>query len=337
MEIKNKEIVWGAFVLLLGFFVPMSVFYFLGDFNRVSGSSSFFYFSNKNNTATLKNTKSVELVFVGDIMLSRGVEESISKNFNGDFSFLFNNVDFLKEADIAFGNLEGPISLAGKDVGSVYSFKFNPDVLNVLYEAGFDVLSVANNHIADWGKEAFEENIFRLKNKGILPVGGGMDFEDASAVKILERDGVKIGFVGFSDVGADWFLAGADSSGILSIKNNFEDIIKRASRGVDVLVVSFHFGEEYKNKSNERQKYLARTAIDNGAKIVVGHHVVQEIESYNGGVIAYSLGNFIFDQNFSEETMRGLVLKVYLLDNEIVAVKQLKTKLNKFYQPELTN
>jgi poly-gamma-glutamate synthesis protein (capsule biosynthesis protein) len=304
------------------------------------GPPSLVYLSNQASLGSVLTTPSVSLLFVGDIMLSRGVEKSVLENNDGDFSFLFKKTDFIKEADIAFGNLEGPISLAGRNLGSLYSFRFKPDALDALKNAGFDVLSVANNHSVDWGEEAFEENIFRLKNEEILPIGGGVNREDASRVKIIKKDGLKIGFLGFSDVGPDWFEAKKNKAGILTVKKNvFEPLIYDASQKADVLIVSLHFGEEYEKSHNERQEYLARLAIDNGAKIVIGHHphVIQKIEEYKNGIIAYSLGDFVFDQDFSEKTMEGLVLEVFLDGKEIIATKKNKVKLNQFFQPESVN
>ena len=280
----------------------------------------------------------INLLFAGDIMLDRGVESSILKNGNGDFSFIFSKADFLKKADIVFANLEGPISDKGQDAGNTYSFRFRVDVADALRQAGFDVLSLANNHMADWGKEAFEDTFGWLERSGVIGIGAGRNKKEASEVKILESNGLKIGFLAFSDVGPNWLGATASSSGVLLASvQNFDEIIKNASEKTDALAVSFHFGKEYQKVSNARQKYLARRAIDNGAKIVVGHHphVAQEIEKYKDGVIAYSLGNFIFDQYFSEDTMSGMVLEIELEGKEIKSVVPKTVKLNKFFQPEL--
>jgi poly-gamma-glutamate synthesis protein (capsule biosynthesis protein) len=176
-----------------------------------------------------------------------------------------------------------------------------------------------------------------LDRRDIATVGGGFDREDAEHVKIIEKEGIKIGFVGFSDVGPRWMEADDDLSGILLVDDDFEDIIKRGASQVDYLVVSLHFGNEYEAEASERQKKLARLAIDAGAKIIVGHHphVIQEVERYKDGVIAYSLGNFIFDQNFSEETMKGLILKISANEDKITNVETIATKLNENFQPEL--
>lgn len=290
------------------------------------------------NAFSEKNADSEEtsLLFVGDIMLDRGVKNSVDKNGGGDFSFLFKQADFLKKSAILFGNLEGPISDKGKDLGNLYSFRARPKALIALKKAGFNALSVANNHIGDWGRDAFEDTIARLKQSKILPVGGGMNAVDATQPKTIKANGLKIGFLGFSDVGPNWIRATQDAAGILIADENLSGIIKEASLKTDALVVSFHFGEKYQKRHNKRQETLSRAAIDNGAKIVVGHHphVAQDTEKYNGGFIAYSLGNFIFDQNFSEDTMSGAVLKVTLAKNGNIKSTAMKTiKINDFYQP----
>lgn len=284
-----------------------------------------------------KRPEITSLVFTGDIMMDRGVENSVLLNADGDFSYLFKNVDFIKEADIAFGNLEGPVSGKGQDLGSANSFRFEPESLDALVGAGFDVLSVANNHAGDWSSEAFEDSLKRLSEEGVLAIGGGENGEEAISVKVVEKNGLKIGFLGFSDVGPDWFKAGESKPGVSVVGDDFGFLVGQAANQVDVLVVSMHFGEEYEKISNDRQKYLARLAVDNGAKIVIGHHshVVQEVESYKGAVIAYSLGNFVFDQNFSEETTRGLVLRIFLSGYDIAAVERKTIKINKSFRPEL--
>ena len=277
------------------------------------------------------------LVFVGDIMMDRGVEDSVKLHAGGDFSFLFKNVSFLSDADIAFGNLESIVSDKGEDLGSAYSFRADPDSLKALVDAGFDVLSVANNHSGDWGREAFEDSLERIKKEGILYVGGGMNGEESVEVKIIEKNGLKLGFLGFSDVGPNWLKAGDGRSGISVVGDDFGFLVGQAARQVDALVVSVHFGEEYENTSNERQKYLAHLAVDNGAKVVIGHHphVTQEIENYKGAIVAYSLGNFIFDQNFSQDTMRGLALEIYFSGRDITAVERKEITINKSFRPSL--
>ncbi len=278
-----------------------------------------------------------KIYFVGDMMLTRGVESSVNKNFGGKFSELFKNVPELKEADILFGNLEGPISENGNNVGSKYSFRLKPAVLPVLKETGFDVLSFANNHIGDWNVRAFNDTLANLKEYNILFTGAGENKDIAETPTIIEKNGIRFGFVGFSDVGPNWMEATNEKSGILLAKDpNYSSIIKKAKEICDFLIVSIHFGEEYKPEHNIRQEKLAHLAIDSGADIIIGHHphVEQDIETYQGKTIIYSLGNFIFDQYFSEETMRGMVYMLTFENKELREAKKMISILNKKYQLE---
>lgn len=278
------------------------------------------------------------LAFVGDIMLARAVRSKVLEHGQGDYHWLFEGVGELKQADILFGNLEGALSDQGRNVGSIYSFRMDPAALPALVDAGFDVLSVANNHAGDWAKAAFDDTVKRLTEAGLVAVGGGANKGEAARVKIVERGGLKVGFLAFTDVGPKWLAATADQSGILLASDpEFKTIVAQAAEQVDVLVVSFHFGDEYQPKPNARQKFLAESAIDAGAKIVAGHHphVSQPVERYHGGVIAYSLGNFVFDQYVRQDTMRGTVLYVKLLGTEIIDVTTKTATLNQNYQPQL--
>ncbi len=279
----------------------------------------------------------VTLIFGGDIMLDRGVRNSVNKNFNGDYSALFEKLVILKRPDIAFANLEGPTSDVGVDRRNLYSFRMDPSTVPALRGAGLSIVSVANNHVGDWGRDAYSDTLVRLKENEILYTGGGQNETEAEQPTIIEKYGMKIGFLGFSDVGPDSMKAGDDKAGLLLASNpRFDEIVANASKQVDYLVVSFHFGNEYEAKRNQRQEYLAHKAVDAGAKIVIGHHphVIQDTEVYKDGFIVYSLGNFIFDQGFSEETMQGLLLEMKLWRDGDMSIKKNILKLNKFFQPD---
>ncbi len=281
---------------------------------------------------------SVSLIFVGDIQMDRGVRTQVEKNFGGNYNSFLSTVPLIKSSDIAFGNLEGPISDKGSNHGSAYSFRMDPQVAPALAGAGFDVLNIANNHAGDWGKEAFVDTLERLTRAGIAYTGGGMTRSEAEKPTIITREDTRIGFLGFSDVGPSWLTVGSSTPGILLASDPRRDtIISEAKRQVDMLVVSFHFGDEYQRNPSERQRTLARKAIEAGADIVTGHHphVVEGTELYNGGLIAYSLGNFIFDQAFSPETMEGLALSVRLTDGSITTIEKYLVTLNEHFQPQL--
>jgi LAS superfamily LD-carboxypeptidase LdcB/poly-gamma-glutamate capsule biosynthesis protein CapA/YwtB (metallophosphatase superfamily) len=277
------------------------------------------------------------LYFVGDIMLDRAVKTSVTKNFGGDYSKLFANVGELAQSDILFANLEGDVSDTGNNVGSIYSFRMNPIVLPAIKQAGFDIVSFANNHVGDWNMAAFKDSLARLADNGILKTGAGFTKSEAETPTIIEKNGTKFGFIGFSDVGPNWLAATDTTPGILLATDpRLPTIVANAKKQVDVLIVSFHWGIEYKTVHNARQETLAHTAIDNGADMVIGHHphVMEDIETYNGHPIVYSLGNFIFDQYFSKDTMHGMVFEATFQGKNIIDTKHKVVELNPFYQPK---
>lgn len=286
----------------------------------------------------IKDPDFVDLTFAGDIMLDRGVKNSVRKNFNNDYSQLFAKVnfpDFLKDSDVFFANLEGPASDQGTDMHNLYSFRMDPNVVPALAGVGVDVLSVANNHVGDWGRDAYADTLSRLKENEIQYAGGGNNETEAETPVIIEKYGMKIGYLAFSDKGPDWMAATTDQAGLLLASNpRFDEIIQNAAKQVDDLVVSFHFGEEYQTTHNARQELLAHKAVDDGAKLVIGAHphVPEDTEVYKNSYIAYSLGNFIFDQSWSPATMQGMILNIKLgRDGSITAQKD-TVKLNSAFQ-----
>ena len=251
---------------------------------------------------------SLELLFVGDIMLDRGVEAQIKKNNDWRWPFL-KIANTLQKADLVFGNLESQISDKGEKIGTIYSFRAKPAAVESLIYAGFDVISVTNNHSFDYGKEALDDSIHRLKIAGIAT---------SPVTKMLDE--TTISFLAYKQ----WEL-----------KQSWQDDIKNATG--DIVVVSIHAGEEYSKEPTIFQKNFAKDAIEAGADLVVGHHphVTQPVEQYKNGWIAYSLGNFVFDQDFSAETMQGLMLKVLVEDKKIKEVISLQTIINSSFQTEL--
>ena len=305
---------------------------FLSDlfYNRVPYDLTVNVSQPTNIELTKKEPPAISLIFVGDIMLDRGVRAKIEKVGNNDFRFPFLKIaNILNEADIVAGNLEGSLSDKGKEVGNLYSFRMPLQSLGGLTFAGFDVLFLANNHLGDWGEKALEDTVLNLRNVGILPVGAGVDLEKAYVPKIAEIKGVKIAFLAFSD----FFVPGV----ALAKEEKIKSAVNEAKALADLVVVVFHFGDEYSKEPNKRQKLLAQLAIGAGADLVIGFHphVVQPLEVYHGKYIAYSLGNFVFDQNFSKETMIGGLLKVFLKGKDIISAALYEVRLNNNFQPEL--
>jgi poly-gamma-glutamate synthesis protein (capsule biosynthesis protein) len=298
----------------------------------------------------IKDPNFITFAFAGDMMLDRGVKNSVIKNFNNDYSQIFEKSkelgDIFKKSDIVFANLEGPVSDEGVDQKNLYSFRMDPSVIPALKSVGMIILSVANNHMADWGRVAYADTLSSLKENEILYTGGGINKEEAETPTIIEKYGIKIGFLGFSDKGPDYMKADIDKAGVLLASDpDFDNIIKNAAKQVDYLIVSFHFGEEYQTKHNARQELLAHKAIDDGAKIIIGHHphVTEDFEVYSPkgcaqsscvGYIAYSLGNFAFDQSWSKPTMQGMILEIKLYNDGSMTVQKDATQQNSVFQIE---
>ena len=291
----------------------------------------------------LVDEKPITLLFVGDIMLDRGVENIWQNYQNSRYPFL-NVVDEIRKADIAFANLEGSISENGKNQKIKYSFRFDPSSVEGLKFAGFDVLSLANNHSFDWGREALEDTVNILRGNDILPVGAGINYLEANSPAIKNVAGAKIAFFAYENIEpnskydeATKDLAGKSSFNLERVKNEISAI--KQLKIADMAIVSMHWGEEYQLRSNKFQQEIGRALVEAGADIIIGHHphVIQEIERYKNGWIAYSLGNFIFDQNFSEETMKGLMLKVKIQNKKIVEIEPVEIKINDSFQPEIKN
>ena len=290
---------------------------------------------------TPEEEKPLTMIFVGDIMLDRGVEAIVNNYDNYRYPFL-KTFDVLKSADLAFGNLEGPISDGGQKQGSIYSFRFEPQVVEGLKFAGFDVLSLANNHILDYGREALGNTISILEENSINSIGAGDNYLEANNPLIKEIGGVKIAFLGYALMNPKGYEASKDYSGTSSFElERVENEVKtfKALGIADIVVISFHWGEEYQTRSNKKQQEIGRVLAEAGADLIVGHHphVVQELERYKNSWIAYSLGNFIFDQNFSEETMSGLILRAEIQDKKIKTVEPIEIKIDSSFQPQLQN
>jgi len=291
------------------------------------------------------NKEEITLMLVGDIMLDRGVEYMVEKYDDGDFKFPFLKIaDELKKADILFGNLEGPISDKGTKVGSIYSFRNDPKAIEGLSYAGFDVISLANNHAFDYGREALEDTFLRLKTAGIDYVGAGFNEGEAyggSTPVIKEIEGTKIGFLAYTNLGPETWKATERNSGIAWInENDFEKIkkdIENAKSQADILIVSLHSGEEYLSELTQFQIEFSKAAIDSGANIIIGHHPhdIQRNEKYKDCWIFYSLGNFVFDQAFSEKTMQGQIVEVLIENGKIKEVIPKEVKINNYFQPEV--
>jgi poly-gamma-glutamate capsule biosynthesis protein CapA/YwtB (metallophosphatase superfamily) len=276
----------------------------------------------------------VSLLFVGDIMLSRSVGDYMLRH--NDWLWPFAKVASITAgADLTFGNLETTISTRGAVNGCGYCFRSDPRVLAGLTKAGFDVMSVANNHIWDYGPQAFTDTLGALATADISPVGGGRDETEARTAVVREVRGTRIAYLAYTNMLPAAAQAGPSKAGVAPWNmDNMKQDISAARARADVVIVSFHTGTEYQTVHNPDQESIYQAAVDDGADLVIGTHphVVQEVLPYKHGWIAYSLGNFVFDQDWSTATTRGLAIQATIKDKKVGQVQLLPVNISKAYQ-----
>jgi poly-gamma-glutamate synthesis protein (capsule biosynthesis protein) len=189
-------------------------------------------------------------------------------------------------------------------------------VVEGLQFAGFDVMTVATNHAKNCGSvgcwdDALLDSIANLSAAGILPVGGGATLAEARALVVVEHNGVRFAFLGATTVGAEMWATETEPGTNPLVSRNVIADIEAARRQADVVIVLAQWGSEYTSNPNWDQFYLAEDMMNAGATLVIGNqaHWVQAVEVFPNGVVAYGLGNFVFDQGWSTETQQGVVFE----------------------------
>lgn len=288
--------------------------------------------------AVKEQPRSYSILFVGDIMLDRDVRFVTEKS--GDWRWPFLRIGSLtNSADITVANLEGPISDRGKKQSSMYAFRFDPRSVQGLKYAGFDLVSLANNHMWDYGADALKDTLAYLSSASIAYSGAGSNYQSAHDATILEiGDGTKIAFLSYTDIIVPEARTFASGVGVTFFDElQMQKDIATAKERADLVVAMFHMGDEYKPFHNQKQDKIFKKAVDSGADLVIGHHphVIQDDVLYGQAQIFYSLGNFVFDQNFSKETMEGLAVKVNIYDKKITSSEKIKFNISPSHQPYL--
>lgn len=275
--------------------------------------------------ATISAERKVTLLATGDVMLGRSVNFQSFQKKDWRWPFL-KTADFLKKADLTFINLESPLvtDCPLTQEGMI----FCGDLKNIegLVFAGVDIANLANNHTANYQQRGLETTIGTLSLNGILPVG-------VNGLVIKEIKGIKFAFLGYNDVSLP-------QSGIADVdEEKIKKEINEAREKAEVVIVAFHWGQEYVDQPNQRQKYLGYLAVDAGADLVIGNHPhwIQPIEIYKGKLITYSHGNFIFDQMWSLKTKQGVVGQYIFIDQQLADVQYFPVLINDYGQPILIN
>jgi hypothetical protein len=293
-------------------------------------------------TSNGKATSTATFLAVGDIMLSRNVALAMQNAENIDYPFL-GMTDVLHGTNFNFANLESPFTDMGNlkqmdshargtpcvpgcpcdfkgGVIGGHSLIFGAPCLYApgLKDYNFQIINLANNHAFDQGLEGLDYTTSMLSELNIQHEGTGDNLDQAWTPAVVTANGIKICFVG-----ASYSSINDGGKATNNYVSRIQDVVRlklaiqNAKVECDFVVATMHAGTEYTRNPNDEQTTFAHAAIDDGADIVIGAHPhwVQTVEKYNGKYIFYSLGNFIFDQNFSQDTMEGLTLKITVSKN----------------------
>jgi poly-gamma-glutamate capsule biosynthesis protein CapA/YwtB (metallophosphatase superfamily) len=217
----------------------------------------------------------------------------------------------LRRADIAFGNLESAVSRRGEPFPKQYNFRGTPAALAGLRRhSGIDVLNLANNHVGDYGPTALLDTVRNVERLGMRAVGAGPGLGRALQPQVVERLGLRVAFVGFSNILPFEFAAEQGRPGVAwATPEAVAEAVRTARRSADVVVATFHWGIEKAPYETAEQAELARIAAGAGAQLVIGAHphVLQPLRRTGSALVAYSLGNFVFGAHSPETAATGVL------------------------------
>ena len=211
---------------------------------------------------------------------------------------------WLRAADISFGNLESAVSRRGTPFPKQFNFRGTPAALAGLRRhTGMDVLNLANNHVGDYGPQATLDTVRGVERQGMKAVGAGRDLRRALAPQLVERMGLRVAFVGFSNIAPAEFAATDDTPGTAwATPESIASAVQAARRRADIVVATFHWGIEKQTLESADQRALADAAVQAGAQLVIGAHphTLQPVRRQGAALIAFSLGNFVFGAQSTE-------------------------------------
>lgn len=266
-----------------------------------------------------KDSEEISLLVTGDVSLARSVNFQIQKRNNPNYIFE-DMAEVLKNSDLTLINLESPLIENCPLTNEGMIFCSNATNAEGLMKAGITTASLANNHIKDHGQEGIVETNNTLNNYGIQPINQG-------EYAIWNIKGINLAIIAFDLV---WHTV----EEIELIK-----AVKNAKDQADIVVVFFHWGNEYTINPTKSQRNIAHLMIDSGADLVIGNHPhwVQTVEIYRDNLIVYSHGNFVFDQLWSEETKEGIIGKYFFNSQHLIEAEFLPIYINSLFQPTIAD
>lgn len=282
------------------------------------------------------NEKSIlKLTFIGDVFPANlpyhngfGVAGEFNKHFGKEWES-----DITKkfsESDFVIGNLESPLIYDSNS--HLNSFSGSHSFAKYLKESGINVLSIANNHILEKGPEGFDSTMEILKKNGLKVIG--IQENLGTKIEYIEKNNIVVGIAAFNDIHDNNY---PNLYSVFSEKQILEAL--KEMKKADFKVLVFHWGNEYVNIPSYKQKQLAYTFIENGADIIIGHHphVIQPVQRHKGGLIFYSLGNFLFDMIYAQNVRLGMCAEITLSKPKKIEYNVFPTYLSKNYSPSVFN
>jgi poly-gamma-glutamate synthesis protein (capsule biosynthesis protein) len=281
----------------------------------------------------------VSMTWAGDIIMARLVHVKMVEY--GDWAAPFRTIyPELTWADVTISNLETSLSdsYVTPTDPTTFDFKTDTPAIAGLQLAQIDVLSRANNHSFNFGVIAMEDTTAVLDAAGIKHFGMGHHLGEARAAVVIELGGVTYALLGYNGISDDWDGATWESAGTSPMIDWMvvEDIQREVANG-HIVIPFFHWGTEYVYDPTEEQRYFAHVAIEAGAAMVMGSHPhwVQAVETYMGRPIVYSLGNFVFDQEWSLETKQGMLAHVWMQGDKPLKIDLVPVLIEDYHKPRL--
>jgi poly-gamma-glutamate synthesis protein (capsule biosynthesis protein) len=291
--------------------------------------------------ALAATTATFDMLVAGDIILGRGVNNKMVAYH--DYLYPFRKVrDEFMRADWRVANLECTITdlVSPPTDPLTFTFVTSKRAVEGLVYAGIQTVSVANNHADNAGVNAFVDMLNTLHESQITTCGGGKNLAEARQPAIQTVEGTRIALLGYNEIPPGGPYAHANSPGVTPVDlTTLPQEIAAARQQADLVIPFFHWGIEYTKDPTTTQQQAARLAIDSGADMVLGSHPhwVQAIESYKGRLIIYCLGNFVFDQDWSRETLQGCMLHLYWRGTTLAGMRFVPYLIKDRCQPNLVS
>ena len=287
-------------------------------------------------------TGTVRLMAVGDVMLAQSIGRRIVRD--GLLAPWAKVKPYFDEADLVVANLECTISTRGTKWPKTFNFRAPLQAGASLAAAGIDAVTNANNHAMDYGRDAFADTLSDLDAAGVGHFGGGSNLAAARAPLILERNGLRIAFLGYVLPFSgrphfntrQWAATPTQAGLAIGTPQIVAEDVAAAKQQADVVVVMVHGGIEYSSRPNRAQKSFDKAAIDAGAALVIGAHphVLQGYVYESQTLIAYSTGNFVFDRFTDPPELDTAILDVTLSANGVQSLNWIPIEIqNGFPRP----